>query len=51
MKWILFVLMMVVCILMVMCYALIVTAHNADEKAEKIFRKLIENRKRGKSSE
>ena len=39
MKWIIFVLLMVACILLVICYALMVMAHDADERAEEIYRK------------
>ena len=38
MKWIIMVLIMVMCILLVMCYALIVMAHDADERAERIYK-------------
>ena len=38
MKWIIMVLMMVICILVVICYALMVMAHDADERAEKMYR-------------
>lgn len=33
-KWIIFVLFMILCILMVICYALIVAASDADDRAE-----------------
>lgn len=39
MKWVAFVLLMIVCLLMVMCYALCVMAHDADERAERMYRK------------
>ena len=39
MRWIVMVLLMVVCILLVICYALMVMAHEADERAEEIYRK------------
>lgn len=42
MKWIIMVLMMVICILLVVCYALMVMAHDADERAEKMVRKWAE---------
>ena len=42
MKWIIMVLIMVVCILLVTCYALMVMAHDADERAEKMARKWAE---------
>ena len=38
MKWVAFVLLMVVCLLLVMCYALMVMAHDADERAERMYR-------------
>ena len=38
MKWVAFVLLMIVCLLMVMCYALMVMAHDADERAERMYR-------------
>lgn len=39
MKWVAFVLLMVVCLFLVMCYALMVMAHDADERAERMYRK------------
>lgn len=36
MRWIVMVLIMVMCILLVICYALMVMAHDADERAEKM---------------
>ena len=39
MKWIIMVLLMVLAIMMVICYALMVMAHDADERAEEIYRK------------
>lgn len=35
-KWIIFVLLMILCILMVICYALLVAASDADDQAEKL---------------
>ena len=35
-KWVIFVLLMILCILMVICYALIVAASNADDQADKL---------------
>lgn len=35
-KWIIFVLLMILCILMVICYALLVAASNADDQADKL---------------
>ena len=39
MRWIVMVLLMALCILMVMCYALMVMVHEADERAERMYRK------------
>ena len=44
MKWIIMVLLMVACILLVMCYALMVMAHEADERAERMYRAWKESR-------
>lgn len=44
MRWIVFVMLMVICLLMVMCYALMVMAHEADERAERMYRKWKENK-------
>ena len=44
MRWIIFVLLMALCILMVMCYALMVMAHEADERAERMYRKWKESK-------
>ena len=44
MKYIIFVLLMIVCILLVICYALMVTAHEADERAERMYRKWKESK-------
>ena len=44
MRWIIFVLLMALCILMVICYALCVMAHEADERAERMYRKWKENK-------
>ena len=38
MRWIIFVLMMLVSIMLVICYALVVMAHDADERAERMYR-------------
>lgn len=38
MRWIVMVLIMIACILLVICYALMVMAHDADERAEKIYK-------------
>ena len=44
MKWIILVLLMALCLLMVMCYALMVMAHEADERAERMYRKWKESK-------
>ena len=44
MRWIVMVLLMALCILMVMCYALMVMAHEADERADRMYRKWKEER-------
>ncbi len=44
MKWITFVLVMVIAILLVICYALMVMAHDADERAEKMHREWKESK-------
>lgn len=36
MNWMIFVLLMMLCILMVICYALLVAASDADDQAEKL---------------
>lgn len=38
MRWIIMVLIMVMCVLLVICYALMVMAHDADERAEKFYK-------------
>ena len=45
MRWIIMVLLMVACILLVICYALMVMAHDADERAEEMARKWAEEHK------
>ena len=37
MRWIVMVLLMVICILLVIGYALLVMAHEADERAERMY--------------
>ena len=37
MKWLLFVLMMIIGILLVICYSLVVIAHEADRRAEQMY--------------
>ena len=38
MNWLIMVLIMALCVLLVICYALMVTAHNADERAEQMYK-------------
>ncbi len=44
MKWLLFVMMMIICILLLICYSLMVMAHDADERAERMYRKWKEEK-------
>lgn len=44
MKWIVFVLLMIATFLLVICYALMVMAHDADERAERMYRKWKESK-------
>ena len=37
MRWIILVLLMIICILLVVGYALLVMAHEADERAERMY--------------
>ena len=39
MKWIVFVLVMVICILLLICYSLLVVASEADERADEMYRR------------
>ena len=39
MKWIIFVGLMIMCIMMLMCYALLVIASDADDEAEAMYQK------------
>ena len=39
MRWIIFILVMAICVLLVVGYALLVMAHEADERAERMYRK------------
>ena len=39
MRWIILVLLMALCVLTLICYALMVIAHDADERAERMYRK------------
>lgn len=43
MRFVIFVMAMLLCILLVMAYALCVMAHDADERAEKMYRKWKES--------
>ena len=38
MKWVVFVLLMIACFLLVICYALMVMAHDADERADRMYK-------------
>lgn len=38
MRWIVFVGLMMLCIMMVLCYALLVAASNADDEAEELWK-------------
>ena len=44
MKWIVMVLLMALCVLLLIGYALLVMAHEADERAERMYRKWKEER-------
>lgn len=44
MRWIIFVMLMVICLLLVLCYALLVTAYEADERADRMYRKWKESK-------
>ena len=46
MRWVVMVLLMALCILTVICYALCVMAHDADERAERMYRKWKEQLER-----
>lgn len=39
MKWLVMVLLMALCVMLVISYALVVMAHEADERAERMYRK------------
>lgn len=39
MRWVILVLLMALCVLTLICYALCVMAHDADERAERMYRK------------
>lgn len=45
MKWPVFVLIIIICILLVIAYSLMVMAHDADERAERMARKWMEANK------
>ena len=38
MKWLIFVMVTIIAFLLVICYALMVMAHDADERAEKFYK-------------
>lgn len=38
MRWIIFGMLVVICLLLLICYALCVMAHDADERAERMYR-------------
>ena len=38
MSWLIMVLKMSLCVMLVICYSLMVTAHDADERAEQMYR-------------
>ena len=44
MRWIILVLLVALCVLMLICYALCVMAHDADERAKRMHRAWKENR-------
>ena len=44
MKWFAMVLIMALCVMVVICYALVVMAHEADERAERMYRKWKESK-------
>ena len=44
MKWIVFVLIMIVLILLIICYSLLVMASDADERAEEMYRRWKESK-------
>ena len=44
MKWILMIMLMMICLLLVLCYALLVMAHEADERADRMYRKWKESK-------
>ena len=44
MKWLVMVLLMALCVMLVISYALVVMAHEADERAERMYRKWKESR-------
>ncbi len=46
MKWLVFVSAMIIALLMVVCYACIVAASEADERAEQIFKEYMEYKKK-----
>ena len=38
MSWLIMVLIMALCVMLVICYALMIMAHNADERAERMYK-------------
>lgn len=45
MRWLMMVLLMALCVMLVISYALVVIAHEADERAERMYRKWREQLK------
>ena len=46
MKWLIFVITMMVAFMLVICYACLVAASEADERAEQIFKEYMEHKKK-----
>ena len=44
MKWLVMVLLMALCVMLVISYALVVMAHDADERAERMYREWKESK-------
>lgn len=44
MRWIILILLMAICVMLVVGYALLVMAHDADERAERMYRKWKESK-------
>ena len=51
MRWIVMVLLMIICILLVIGYALLVMARDADERAERMYRKWKEEHDDGRRTD